>query len=365
MPIPSALLATADATIILWSFDEAKGLWKEEGTATKTGNTYVGEVSHFSFWNCDVPNNYVQCNCTVKDEAGNPLPFAAVKISVIGGGPNDSRYGYTDSSGYVSGAIPDNAQLKLEVFTSYYCGTAVYSQNFTTTNVSVSLGVITVNTAQGVATVSGTVTDCSNMPVTNGYIIMVTDNQYYRYALSNTGSFSFPALLCNNTANATFIAEDAVSLQQSTPLTQTIVTGPNAIGNIQACGVSIQQFITYTIDGGSPIEFFYPADSLTHYGNGSTAICYISGSRIPGSGTDNVNFSFPTNGIAVGAVQILETFYSSQLGTQTSTSAVNVNITEYGAVGEFIAGNFSGPVMGPPPTTTYNIVCSFRVRRNF
>jgi hypothetical protein len=35
----------------LWSFDEAKGLWKEEGQAIKTGSNYVGDVSHFSFWN--------------------------------------------------------------------------------------------------------------------------------------------------------------------------------------------------------------------------------------------------------------------------------------------------------------------------
>ena len=367
MPIPSALLATADATIILWSFDEAKGLWKEEGTATKTGNTYVGEVSHFSFWNCDVPNNYVQFNCTVKDQSGNPIPYVAVKISVVGGGPYNARYGYTDSSGYVSGAIPDNAQLLLEVFTTYYCGTSIYSQNFTTTNVNVSLGTITVNTSQGVANVSGTVTDCSNMPVTNGYIVMLTDNLYYRYALSNTGSFNFNAALCNNSGIATFIAEDAVSLQQSSLLTQTIASGPNAIGNLQACGVSIQQFITYTIDGGAPIEFLYPTDSLTQYSSPGSNICSINGSRIVGGGsTEYVGFTFPTTGIGAGSVQILESFNSSMLGTQTTTAGVNVNITEYGAVGEFIAGNFSGPVMSSGlPSTTYNIVCGFRLRRNF
>lgn len=70
MPIPVAILSNAPATIPLWSFDEAKGLWKEEGQAIKTGSNYVGDVSHFSFWNCDVPNNYVQFNCTVKNSDG-------------------------------------------------------------------------------------------------------------------------------------------------------------------------------------------------------------------------------------------------------------------------------------------------------
>jgi len=40
-------------TMPLWHFDEQASIWKEEGTATKQGNTYMGEVSHFSSWNCD------------------------------------------------------------------------------------------------------------------------------------------------------------------------------------------------------------------------------------------------------------------------------------------------------------------------
>ncbi|MEO6489434.1 MAG: hypothetical protein ABIO04_05780 [Ferruginibacter sp.] len=365
MPVPSAINGTAPSTIPLWSFDEAKGLWKEEGVATKTGNTYVGEVSHFSFWNCDVPNSYVRFDATVKDNAGNPIPYAWVKISVVGS-PYNSGYGYTDSSGYVSGAVPDNAQLLLEVFTSYACGTSVYSQNFSTTNVNISLGVITVTTSLGTATVSGTVTDCTNMPVTNGYVVMLVNGQNFRYSLSNTGTYNFTTILCNSTASASFIAEDANSLQQSTTLVQSISAGANTIPNLQACGVSIQQFITYTIDGGAAISFTWPADSLMHSGNGgTTSTCYINGTSMSATPVQNVSFSFPTVGIAPGGVEILESFYSSQLGTQTTTSGAPVNITEYGNVGEFIAGNFTATVSTPAPIVNYTIVCSFRVRRNF
>jgi hypothetical protein len=41
----------------LWYFDEKTGLWKEQGEAVKSGNSYIGDVSHFSYWNCDVPSN--------------------------------------------------------------------------------------------------------------------------------------------------------------------------------------------------------------------------------------------------------------------------------------------------------------------
>ncbi len=366
MPIPSAILSNAPATIPLWSFDETKGLWKEEGQAVKSGSNYVGDVSHFSFWNCDVPANYVQFNCTVKNSDGIPISQALVKISVVGN-PNNAGYGYTDSSGYVGGAIPANSQLLLEIFPGYFCNTAIYSQNFSSGTSNVSLGIITVNLSSGIATVSGTVTNCTGNPVTNGFIISQIDNYYYRYALSNTGSFSFTSVLCNNTANAVFIAEDLTSLQQSTPVNQTLVPGANAIGNLQACGTSIQQFISYTIDGGTPVEFTFPTDSIGHYGNGSTAINTIYGSRNTPSPQSFVNFSFTNAGIGVGSVQTLEMFGSSEIGTQTSQpSSINVNITEYGAVGEFIAGNFTGIVVAPgTPPVNKTIACTFRVRRSF
>lgn len=366
MPIPAAILSNAPSTIPLWSFDETKGLWKEEGQAVKSGSNYVGDVSHFSFWNCDVPANYVQFNCTVKNSDGIPISQALVKISVVGN-PNNAGYGYTDSSGYVGGAIPANSQLLLEIFPGYFCNTPIYSQNFSSGTSNVSLGIITVNLSSGIATVSGTVTNCTGNPVTNGFIISQIDNYYYRYALSNTGSFSFTSVLCNNTANAVFIAEDLTSLQQSSPVNQTLVPGANAIGNLQACGTSIQQFISYTIDGGTPIEFTFPTDSIGHYGNGSTAINTIYGSRNAPAPQSFVNFSFTNAGIGVGSVQTLEMFGSSEIGTQTSQpSSINVNITEYGAVGEFIAGNFTGIVVAPgTPPVNKTIACTFRVRRSF
>ena len=364
MPVPASLMATAPATIPLWSFDETNGLWKQEGTANKTGSTYVGEVSHFSFWNCDVPNNYVQFNCTIIDQAGEPVPYAIVRLTVVGS--TNMAYGYTNAAGYVSGAVPNSANLLLEVFSYYSCGTVLHSQTFSTTNTNISLGNITVNMATQSAVVTGTVTNCANAPVTNGYIIVMENGWYNRHPISNTGTFNFPVLLCNNaTVPVTLIAEDVASGQQSTPANYTLVVGANAIGNLQACGISTQEFITYSINGGTPVQLTSPADSLYHSGNGTTAVSYISGSRI--SINEYVNFAFANGGIAVGSMQNLVAFNSSQFAnTQpTITTPINVSITEYGAVGQFISGNFTGTMASTTPAATYNIVCSFRVRRNF
>lgn len=43
----------APDTIALWFFDTDTGKWMEQGQATKTGNFYIGTVTHFTTWNAD------------------------------------------------------------------------------------------------------------------------------------------------------------------------------------------------------------------------------------------------------------------------------------------------------------------------
>ncbi len=369
-PLPASLQGTAPATIPLWYFDESIGLWKEEGSATKIGNTYVGEVSHFSFWNCDVPANFVQFNCTIVDGDLIPISNVLVKVSVVSN-PANFGVGWTNQSGYVSGAVPRNASLKLEVFTDLQCGTPAFSQTFTTTTLDVSLGNVVIPVTNNyLANVTGSVTDCSGGPVSNGYILMRNGSNYYRHNLSATGTYDFNTIICNPTEQVSFIAEDLGSLQQSAPLNYTLQSGPNAIPSIQACGTNINQFFNYSVNGTN-YSLIYPADSLYMFTNPQ-----VTPSRIevhgysPSTGTTppqyrNVSLHFADAGIAVGSSQPMTMFYTSAINDSTNiTTPILVNITEYGPIGGFIAGNFNGSLTGAAPTNTiYNITGSFRVRR--
>jgi hypothetical protein len=366
-PIPNGIINDAPANIPLWYFDETIGLWKEEGNAVKSGSTYVGEVSHFSFWNCDVPSNYVQFNCTVVDADGAPVSFASVKISVVGS-PYNAGWGITDSSGYVAGAIPNNASLLLEIFPNYNCGVAIYSQTFSTNTSNISLGTITIPVSvTNQASVSGTVTNCSGMPVTNGYVIMNKDNQFYRYNLNSLGAYNFTSLLCSNSGSVSFIGEDISTQQQSATINYTLVSGNNVVPNIQACGITTEQFFNYTING-TDYSFTSPADTFYAWANTQsipTSIS-ISASTISGN-TRYGSISFDQTGIAVGSSQLMNMFYVSEIVDSTTFNApININITEYGNVGEFVSGNYSGNMTGAAPANTpYVISGSFRVRRNF
>ena len=367
-PIPAAMDASAPSSIILWYFDESKGLWIEDGTATKNGSSYVGDVSHFSFWNCDRPDDYIYLSCTLFDSNGNPIPYAWIRLSEVSD-PWNTRGGITNDSGYVSGIIPANTQLQMEVYTNYYngCPTPIYTQLITTGTSDITLNVTIPNSVPSQADVSGSVTDCNGLPVSNGYIIMQDGYYNYRYALNGLGQYGFSTILCNSTSNVTFIAEDASSAQQSTPLSYTVNVGNNVIPNLQACGTSISQYINYSVNG-VPYSLTAPVDSFMMYVNPQTtpSSIYIYNMGRTTSGSSYVNFDFSNTGIGAGSVETLNNFYTSMISDSTViTTPVNVNITEYGSVGQFIAGNFTGTLTGAGPTfTLYNITCDFRVRRS-
>ncbi len=362
-PIPTTLAVTAPNTIPLWSFDEAKGLWKEEGIATKTGNNYVGDVSHFSFWNYDVPGNFVQFNCTVLSSNGQPLPNAAVKISLINN-PLNTAFGYTDGNGFVSGAVPNNAQLKVEVFPSYTCNAVVFSQNFTTTNSNINLGNITLT--NNIATISGNVTNCLGNVVTNGSIILKNGNVYNKYPLSNTGSYSFNYVLCGSSPlSVNLIGEDLSTLQQSNTSVGVITVGNNTIPTIQACGVSVQEFVSYSINGVL-YNSTAPTTTYNHLNYNFTNETLILGAINGGNSSQAIYYSTPN--IAAGSFQNLTKFRATQIQDSITTiqNPILVNITEYGSIGQFISGNFNGVLIGlPPANTAYNVNCSFRVKRFF
>ena len=370
MPIPATIIASAPATIPLWYFDETIGLWKQEGTATKTGNNYVGDVSHFSFWNYDVPANYVQFNCTVVNTAGQPVQNAYVKISLVSN-PNNAGYGYTDSSGYINGAVPNNAQLKLEVFANASCGgAAAFSQNFSTTNVNVAFGNATINTTTSIATLTGSVKNCAGLPVTNGYVILKDGNFYSRSQLTINGNYSLNKLVCNFPYTVTIIGEDISTLQQSLPISYVINnSGINNIPIINACMVSIQQFLNYTVDGVSN-SYISPQDSITHAIGTSSSIWthFMQLDRIPSTPLSASFISFDTVGIGLGSMQVLRRFNVTPYSLSNfSNNSLLVSITEYGPnPGQYIAGNFSGILTSAVnPFPQYNVSFSFRFKRRY
>jgi hypothetical protein len=239
-PIPASLSATAPASIVLWHFDEASARWKENGTATKTGSTYTAQVDKFSFWNCDVGStNFINLDYTLINATTNtPLVSTSTRIKRANG---TYGYGITNNAGFVSGLVPKNEALVLEVTATSGCNTVVYSQNIGPFANNTSLGNILV--ALGVnqyISFTGTLLNCGGTVVSNGYITFYAIGGYGVFASSDAnGAFSFSILNCSGSNfNYNLQGIDNISSTQSPIITGVASSGLVNLGNVLACGLT-------------------------------------------------------------------------------------------------------------------------------
>jgi len=350
--IPASLQAAAPASIAMWYFNDTTGRWIQQGTAVKQGDIYSGQVSHFTFWNCDAPMGTVNFKVHLIDQFGNPMAYRYIQFTVPGYG---SRGGYTDSSGFAQGPIPKGEHLVMEVMSD--CGGMIGGANVGPAVADVDLGIITVNIVHGELTLTGTVADCNNNPVDSGYVNVLVDGLDYR-ALVTNGSFTLPINRCYiSDAPVQVLAIDLTTAQASAVATLAADTGIVNAGNFSACSVvpPANQFINFTL-GGTAYALAAPADNITEntqYGytritgsNPTTNMQMIAGG-ISGAGTYS-------GGIDSAYLSIGNTYYYGPM---------TYNINSYGPIGSFTQGSFTATMTNGADGTTQQMTGSLDVIR--
>jgi hypothetical protein len=292
-----------------------------------------------------------------------PLVHVPVMIT-IANQPVNAGYGkfaYTDADGYVHGAVLSGMSMILDIMTP--CATSAYSHPFTTTNVDVDMGTLTGNLGQNMVTISGTAVNCNNAPVTNGYI-QTYDNGFYNRINIVNGGFSFTGLACTNTG-VHYVAVNKDAYQQNVPQSLTLVPGVNSLGTLQACGVNMLGTIDYTVNNGTVKTLTEPTDTLGAYftdqQNGWTTIVTL------GAGQNTApDWSFQFSGPNATGIdhKVIDVFSTSFPNDRAYAPVpLTVTITEFGKPGGFIAGSFSGLMLGFSDNSIQQVTCNFRVRR--
>lgn len=256
-PIPAALQATAPQSIPLWHFDEATARWKEEGSATKSGNNYIGQVNKFSFWNVDVPGNFVSLDMRLVNSANN-LPLANTMVKITSLTTNSTAFGFTNDSGYVSGPVPKNQNLKMEVIAGTACATntVLYTQNIGPYSSNTSLGNINITLpANQTINFTAALVNCSNQPVTNGYLSLVLANGNSTIAVTNAaGQVNISMPYCGGSTGYSYTGVDLSNGNYSTLATGTAAGNTVNLGTITACGNTINTsgvYIAGSIDNNA------------------------------------------------------------------------------------------------------------------
>lgn len=336
LPIPAALRAGAPDEIPLWHFDEATGLWREEGSAIKVGNEYVGQVAHFSYWNLDYPFPLVNMTGQLTTSAGIPVTNALVSVSVAG--TIQTGYGFTNDTGVFSGKIPANQALVLHVFT--LCGELAYESPIGPYTQDVDLGPISLDDALFPTTIlSGALLDCNNNPLPEGLVRICIDNSCTFITADAQGNFVKAISYCNSNNQLKVKAYDLEANKESLLLTLAFAPTVDA-GNISVCASQITEYIHMNVNGE---EFTYLEPDFV----GAPGALNRIGSYEQDSAY-TIEFTFPVgavgtytgNGVRFTYYRNVPSFLAGYCFVPCNS--MEVTITQFGNVGEYIQGTFSG-----------------------
>jgi hypothetical protein len=344
LKIDDSQMATAPNSIPLWHFDEAKGYWKEDGAATKVGNNYVGEVSHFSWWNCDASFPNIILNVRIVDVNGNPL--SNVGVGILGNGNIYPVMGYTNNQGLVSGSVPANQTLTLNVYPDFYtCNSSniVYSTSigpFATTAILPDITIGNSPTTMS-SNVVGTLVQCNNANVTNGYVVLKRTGGLSFSPVTN-GAFNFNEIYCPSNTEFTLKGVDIDNLQQSDSIHYNFTTPIINVGSIQTC-TTVDEFISYQIDSSPTVSLLLgtgaglasqgPPYGFFAYANDSNQNSFhLTGTNsIPGVYNNyGMDFWIEGSGISING---------------TTINPLQLTISQFGIIGQYVDMTFGGTYM--------------------
>ncbi|WP_290697237.1 hypothetical protein [Lacinutrix sp.] len=328
LPVDLAQMSIAPTTIPLWHFDEVNGYWVEEGQATLVGNKYIGEVSHFSWWNCDAPFPTVDLCLNVVDASSNPVSNALVEL--WRSGATYPNIGISNGNGEICGLIPANETLTLKAFDQ--CGVEVFSTTIGPFSTDTNLGNV-VMPAVTATIITGNLIDCSNTNIVNGYVAINYGNDYSTVDVVN-GSFSLSVIQCASLPTFTLEGLDFDTFQSTTVLPFNFSNAN--VGNIIACS-TVTEFVSIQIDN-DPVDYF-----LTNFNagsNGSTTSFGISTQTTTASLIILGGSTTPGTYMSTGVSNFLFEFGIDQDFNVPDTLQYTLN--NFGVIGGYIDMNIAG-----------------------
>ncbi len=331
--LPSSLAATAPSTIPMWYFDEALGLWQEEGEATLAGNAYVAQVKHFSYWNCDANFELVKWGATFVYEDGSTASQVEVCLTILD--LNTTRCAYTNEEGFICGMVAAGEAMLMEVKSP--CGDVIYSLQIGPYSDTTMIGPINIpTTSVSFSAVSGLAVDCSGNPVTNGYARIKVGQQIYYAALDEvTGGYSISVMNCDQSPLDIKIV-DEVAFKESLLFSFAYAPVIDA-GTISVCE-TITEFVDLEVVG-FPDHYVYLFPTLIAEAGNTVIYAQDSSSQfkyfyvsVPGQAAG----TYTPNGAEV-AVEL-----PNGDRAFAGASDLTVSISYYGPAGDYVIGTITG-----------------------
>ena len=353
--VDNDLLPLAPPNIPLWHFNDTNGYWEEEGSGSLTGNRYEFEVGHFSFWNCDVPSNFIRLTGTVVDAGNNPLVGTRVVVTSQNFGLGTA---YTNDEGKFSGFVPNGDVLTLSIEDA--CGAIQYEASIGPFNTDTDLGEIEI---AGINTVivTGTLQDCDQQPLVDGLTVIRRNGSTVAVVLSDeTGHFSTAILWCAGSSMISVSAFDEDNFLQSVPLVFELTGNTVEVGTIPVC-TALDEYITLNLDGTTHT---FPQNLLFDF-------LGDEGSAQGQQGVDTVavylrfeNYQNLQADVSFVGIYLIAPDQSSISYFCDNCTGANVIFTEFPAIaGEYAVGSVQGSVERQPDLTPIPYSINFRIKK--
>ena len=379
-PIPAELLGNAPSEIPLWYFNESLGLWVAEGSATLVDDKYIGQVSHFSFWNCDAPFDVTKVCGTIVNVNGTPLANARIKIKVLSSG--ELRTGWTNSNGEFSGKIPADELLEISV-SDNICHNVLLTENIgpiamnPDTSICESLGTFTINNSNQIVSINAIVLACDDNPVTNGWLEINLGNVTSSIYVDDGNNVSTTILNCDNETELTVVAGNIEDLQFSDEATY-MITQPLDLGTIKACDNVLPEWLKLNIDG---VETVYPdvsfeynsdVDTLALSAQNPGVFQSVQFNLINGVGGPHSYTNSDINQAVIRVPSTNGTILSSRCGIFSfppqSCNYSQIDLQTFGDIGQLVTGEISGTLdfyeSGTANILTKDVLITFSIFRD-
>lgn len=363
IPIAVSQSVSTPPSVQLSSFDPTTGIWKPEATAIKSGNNFVGNVTHFSWWGSIAPLGTATVNGYVKDIAGNPIANATVDpgLSFISGITDANGFYSMDVFDGISLYISSNQQRNMGIQTPYLT-TPVLANGQVYTSPDLIFNDASI--------IAGNVVDCSGNS-TLGFVTISDSQDYVIYTLTNTSFSLFAGTIKNVMIHAfqgnkygempftagnsgTISVAGNISMCNFTPTAGNVTI--TFTSNITGTSTSSLQlaWADVTVHPTEPWTFINinSDDSLYMFGISNYMVSFvlpIKNSFIPGTMPWSECDSIPAYyfdpvdmyGEAFGNTTF-NIFYG--YGYISPQSMGSTSITQIGPVGGFVTGTWTGPV---------------------
>lgn len=337
VPVDNSLLSDAPATIPLWHFDDVQHKWLKEGEAELINGSYVGTVSHFSWWNCDdFEEAATLCLQIFDGRYQGSLEGLIVELTSASVGTST---GVTDTEGNVSGQIPANETLEVTVYDQ--CGEVVYTGTIGpyTGNDNKEIIPVVLNNVD-IYAFSGTVFDCESMsPLSDAIVTIYVEGNTYYVETDDNGVYSVSLLICEEGADYTVAALSAELGMVGAE------SGTATISGINILDVNLCDEAPFLVIFNSDNELVWPlqealnsgwVDNVTGFLKPNETI--VRSNDANGMIADELSLGFSGTSLGTYPASLL-----GQFGLISTNDQCSVTITQFeSGVGGFVKGTIQG-----------------------